>query len=117
MSLSTVEMLFIIRTNIFALLSPQGISRAPLLFLMALLTWGLGIATIYPAGALIVVFEAQIITEHHNLSVMNPPLPPQLDLAGDDNYPTLGGDALGDGQEASRPGEPQNPSNRFFSYR
>ena len=116
MSLSTVEILFIIRTNIFALLKPQGIYSAPLLCLMALLTWGLGIATIYPAGALTVVFDAQTITELHNLSVMNPPLPPNLDLAGDVNFPTLGGAALSDGREASAEGEPQNPDTRYFSY-
>lgn len=116
MSLSTVEMLFILRTNIFALLKPQGLYRAPLLWLMALLTWGLSIATIYPAGALTVAFEAQTITELHNMSVMNPPLPPNLDLAGDDNFPTLAGKAISGGKMASAPGEPSGPNFQFFSY-
>ena len=118
MSLSTIEMLFIIRTNIFALLKPQGIYRAPLLCLMALLTWALGIATIYPAGALTVVFEAQTITELRNISVMNPTPPSHLDLGGEGNFPILGGrDALVDGREAALAGQPQTPDARWFSYK
>lgn len=117
MSLSTVEMLFVIRTNILALINPHGIRRAPLLFLMALLIWCVGLATVYPPGALIVVFQAQEFTEPRNLSVMNPPLPLHLDLAGDDNFPTLGGDAVTSGRVASPIGALQNPELRWFSYR
>ena len=116
MSLSTVEMLFVIRTNIIALLNPHGIRRAPLLFFMALLIWCVGLATVYPPGALIVGFQAQEFTEPRNLSVMNPPLPLHLDLAGDDNFPTLGGDAIISVRQASPIGAPQNPSFRCFSY-
>jgi hypothetical protein len=116
MSLSTIETLFVIRTNMLALLSPQGIWRAPLLFFMALLIWSVGLATIYPPAALIVVFQAHTFTEPHNLSVMNPPLPLHLDLAGEDNFPTLSGDALTDGKEAAASGAPENPDLRWFSY-
>ena len=116
MSLSTVEMLFVIRTDMLALLNPRGIRRAPLLFLMALLVWCIGLATIYPPGALIVVFQAQEFTEHRNLSVMNPPLPLHLDLAGDDNFPTLSGVALQTGAAGAGVGEPENPPYRYFSY-
>jgi len=116
MTLSTVEMLFVIRTNIIALLNPHGIRRAPLLFLMALLIWCVGIATVYPPGALVVVFKPQDFTEPRNLSVMNPPLPLHLDLAGYDNFPTLGGYAVKSGNEASPIGAPQNPELRWFSY-
>jgi hypothetical protein len=116
MSLSTIETLFVIRTNILALLSPQGIWRAPLLFFMALLIWSVGLATIYPPAALIVVFQAHTFTEPHNLSVMNPPLPLHLDLAGEDNFPTLSGDVLTDGKEAAASGAPENPDLRWFSY-
>jgi hypothetical protein len=94
MSLSTVEMLFVIRTNIFALLRPHGICRAPLLFLIAHLTWGLGIATIYPAGALTVVFNAQKFTENYNMSVMNPPVPANLDFLKSNSFSTLCGGRL-----------------------
>jgi len=116
MSLSTVEMLFVIRTNIIALLNPHGIRRAPLLFLMALLIWCVGLATVYPPGALIVVFKAQEFTEPRNLSVMNPPLPLHLDLAGVEDFPTLGGHTLTSGSEASPMGAQQNPELRWFSY-
>ena len=117
MSLSTVEMLFVIRKNILALLNPQGIRRAPLLFLMAMLIWCIGLATIYPPGALIVVFQAQEFTESRNLSVMNPPLPLYLDLAGDENFPTLSGVALETMAPGGYPGEPENPPSRYFVYR
>ena len=117
MSLSTVEMLFIIRTNIFALLNPHGIWKAPLLFLMALLIWCVGLATIYPPGALTVVFQAQDFTEPRNLSIMNPPLPLHLDLAGNDSFPTLSGDALSTGYAASLNGTSQRTQRtRIFNY-
>jgi hypothetical protein len=60
-----------------------------LLFLMALLVWCLGLATVYPPGALIVVSEPHTFTENYNMSVMNPPVPKDLDLAGNDTFPTL----------------------------
>ena len=82
MSLSTIEMLFLIRTDLIAFLNPHRIWRAPLLFLMALLTWCVGSATIYPPSTLTVDLRAQEYTEYHNMSVMNPPIPPRLDLAG-----------------------------------
>jgi hypothetical protein len=57
---------------------------------MALLVWCLGLATIYPPGSLIVTFEAHTFTESHNMSVMNPPIPQDLDFARNDSFPTLG---------------------------
>jgi hypothetical protein len=89
-SLSTIENLFVIRTNLLALSDFRVIWRAPLLFLLALLVWCLGLAVIYPPGALIVTFEAHTFTENYNMSVMNPPVPQDLDLAGNDTFPTLG---------------------------
>ncbi|KAI8932498.1 hypothetical protein NX059_010680 [Plenodomus lindquistii] len=61
---------------------------------MALLVWCLGIATIYPPGALIVTFEAHMFTENYNMSVLNPPVPQNLDLAANDTFPTLGSPGL-----------------------
>jgi hypothetical protein len=116
MPFSTVEMLFVTRNNILALLNPQGIRRAPLLFLMALLIWCLGIATIYPPGALVVVFEAQTFTENHNMSVMNPIVPPHLDLVGDDSFSTLGLNPLHTVNIMPGPHSPQNPV-RVFRYK
>lgn len=44
---------------------------------------------IYPPGALIVVLAASNYTENHNMSVMNPPIPQELDLGGNDTFPML----------------------------
>ncbi|KAH9872612.1 hypothetical protein J1614_005005 [Plenodomus biglobosus] len=88
-SLSTIEKLFVFRTNIVALGHLRSMLRAPLLFLMALLIWCLGLATIYPPGALIVMLEAHTFTENYNMSVMNPPVPQDLDLAGIRAFPIL----------------------------
>ncbi|KAF2877373.1 hypothetical protein BDV95DRAFT_144558 [Massariosphaeria phaeospora] len=89
MSLATIEKLFILRTNLLALGDLRGILRAPLLFFMALLVWCLGLATIYPPGALIVTFDAHTFTDNYNMSVLNPPIPQNLDFAGNDSFPTL----------------------------
>jgi hypothetical protein len=92
MSLETIEKLFVIRSNLLAMGDLRSIWRTPLLFLMALLVWCLGIATIYPPGALIVTFEAHNYTENRNVSVMNPPVPQNLKFYTEDetNFPTLG---------------------------
>jgi hypothetical protein len=90
MRLATIEKLFILRGNLLALCDLGSTWRAPLLVLMALLVWCLGLATIYPPGALIVTFEAHTFTESHNMSVMNPPVPQHLNYAQDDKFPTLG---------------------------
>jgi hypothetical protein len=67
-----------------------------LLVFMALFLWCLGIATIYPPGALIVTFEAYTFTEKANLSVINPPIPPDLDFASNGSFPTLSRGDFGD---------------------
>jgi apolipoprotein N-acyltransferase len=91
MSLSAIEKLFVFRTNILVLGDLHSIWRAPLLFLMALLVWCLGIATIYPPGALIVTFEAHNYTEDRNVSLMNPPVPQDLEfLDNNTTFPALG---------------------------
>jgi hypothetical protein len=89
MSLETIETLFAIRSNLIAMGDLRSIWRTPLLFLMALLVWSLGIATIYPPGALIVTFEAHNYTENRNISVMNPPVPQELNTGGNDTFPQL----------------------------
>jgi hypothetical protein len=103
MSLSAIEKLFVFRTNI-------------LVFLMALLVWCLGIATIYPPGALIVTFEAHKYTENLNMSVMNPPVPRNLDLAGNDTFPTLGEATFIRARDAQQLDESANPWQRIFRY-
>jgi hypothetical protein len=89
MPLAMIEKLFVFRTNILVLGDLRSIWRAPLLFLMALLVWCLGLATIYPPGALIVTFEAHNYTENFNMSVMNPLVPEELNLGGNDTFPRL----------------------------
>jgi hypothetical protein len=92
MSLETIEKLFVIRSNLLAMGDLRSIRRTPLLFLMALLVWSLGIATIYPPGALIVTFVAHNYTENRNVSVMNPPVPQNLKFYTEDetSFPTFG---------------------------
>jgi hypothetical protein len=92
MSLETIEKLFVIRSNLLAMGDVRSIWRTPLLFLMALLVWYLGIATIYPPGALIVTFEAHNYTENHNVSVINRQFPSisSLILRMKPVFPTLG---------------------------
>jgi hypothetical protein len=115
-SLSTIEKLFAFRTNILALSHLRSIRRAPLLFLMALLVWCLGLATVYPPGALIVISQAHSFTENYNMSVMNPPVPKDLDLAGNATFPTLVNNGYSfsttDIREADKPISRQ----RMFSY-
>jgi hypothetical protein len=95
MSLGTIEKLFVLRHNLLAMGDPRSIWATPLLYLMALLVWCLGIATIYPPGALIVTFEAHTFTEKQNMSVMNPTVPEDLKFYNIDNtFPTLAGPRL-----------------------
>jgi hypothetical protein len=86
--LNTIEKLFTLRTSVLAMCDMRSIWRAPLLFLMALFVWCLGIATIYPPGALVVTFEAHTFTKESNMSVMNPPIPRDLDFTQHD-FPKL----------------------------
>lgn len=51
---ATIELLFTIRTNPFLLFRPAVIRCTPVLFLCALLTWSIYIATSLPPGALTV---------------------------------------------------------------
>jgi hypothetical protein len=99
MALPMIETLFTIRTNILALSDLQGIQRAPLLFSMALLIWCLGVATIYPPGALTVTLEPHNSITSHNITVMNPPLPlnySDIPVSPDPDdalkFPSLGGE-------------------------
>jgi hypothetical protein len=89
MPLAAIEKLFVFRTNVLVLGDLRSICRAPLLFLMALLIWCLGLATIYPPGALIVTFEAHNYTENRKVSIMNPPIPQELNFGGNDTFPRL----------------------------
>jgi len=85
----TVEKLFILRTNIFAMCDFRSTWRSPTLIVMALSVWCLGLATIYPPGALIVAIEPYTFTKELNIAVMNPPIPRDLNFTADATFPTL----------------------------
>jgi hypothetical protein len=116
MSLDTIEKLFILRTNLFALGDLRVVWRAPLLFLMALSVWCLGLATIYPPGSLIVTFEGHTLTEIHNMSVMNPPVPQNLDFSKNDSFPTLGTFYIDGSVFASFESDDGEPDRRVLGY-
>jgi hypothetical protein len=86
---------------------------------MALFVWCLGIATIYPPGALVVTSESYISTERSNMSVMNPPIPSDLDFTQHD-FPKLsfGGINFQAGVNLNVNGETsyEGPSAASFAY-
>lgn len=52
MKVSTIELLFTIRTNLFMVFRLAVIRAAPVLFLIALVMWGSQVATSFPPGAI-----------------------------------------------------------------
>ena len=55
MKVSTIELLFTIRTNLFLLLRPAVIHASPVLFALAALMWASQVVTSFPPGALTVI--------------------------------------------------------------
>jgi len=55
MKVSTIELLFTIRTNIFLLLRPVVIQASPVLFALAVLMWASQVVTSFPPGAITVI--------------------------------------------------------------
>jgi hypothetical protein len=91
-SVSLIEKLFVLRSNVFALGDPRAIWRAPVLFSMALFVWCLGIATIYPPGALTVGLLPSTSTSDMEVLSMNRPPPTEFDpntFARPEPFPTL----------------------------
>jgi hypothetical protein len=86
MSLSEVERLFVIRSDIIAFSNPRGIWKTPLLFLIALLVWCLKVAMIYPPGALSVTLEPHTSIEPRNMSVMNPVVSDHVEVSFRNEY-------------------------------
>ncbi|KAH7130187.1 hypothetical protein B0J11DRAFT_430405 [Dendryphion nanum] len=72
--LKQIEQLFTARSNL-ALGDIRVIWRAPLLLAIAASLWSLGIAMIYPPGALTVGLKAYSSTKNFTISVMNPKFP------------------------------------------
>lgn len=91
-SISLIEKLFTSRTNALALFDPRVIARAPLLFLMALYVWCIGIAMIYPPGSLTVASVPHVSTHFRELLVVSPPSAPENTpglFGNGDLWPTL----------------------------
>jgi len=91
-----------------------------MLIVMALSVWCLGLATIYPPGALIVSIEPYTSTEELDIAVMNPPIPRDLDFAGNESFPTLsfGGFGFQAGVSLTVNGKPvdASPNARTLAY-
>lgn len=70
---SLIESLFRVRSNAFELLNLKLARHAPILLLAAALSWVVGLATIYPPGALVIHSEPNWFLTKVNASIMNPP--------------------------------------------
>jgi hypothetical protein len=88
--ISRIEKLFILRTNLLALADHKAILKAPILFLMALFVWCIGIAAIYPPGSITVGSHPHAAMEMMEVSVMNPTPPTGMDLDAYVRLPSLG---------------------------
>jgi hypothetical protein len=79
LKISLIEDLFQIRSNIWTLASPKVIRKAPLLFVMAALSWLVPLATIYPPTALTIQSELHTTFTNVNASTMNSTLAFELE--------------------------------------
>lgn len=68
LQVATIEELFQIRANILRLLKPSVLRHAPVLFSLAVVSWILPVAMIYPPGALVVGLDNRAIPTHFNVS-------------------------------------------------
>jgi hypothetical protein len=81
LKISLIEDLFQIRNNIWTLASPRIVQKAPLLFVMAALSWLVPLATVYPPTALTIQSELLTTFTNVNASIMNSTLPFELAVA------------------------------------
>lgn len=70
--ISLVEQLFVFRNNVLAMGNWRAVWRAPILFLMALYIWCIGIAMAYPPGSLTVMSLAHKTTDSREVTTFNP---------------------------------------------
>lgn len=68
-----IEELFQIRANALRLFNPTLLRYAPTLFLIAMISWLIPVATIYPPGAMVVELEARQISQQFNVSLIPQP--------------------------------------------
>ncbi|KAF2125621.1 hypothetical protein P153DRAFT_359973 [Dothidotthia symphoricarpi CBS 119687] len=67
-----IEELFQIRNNAVRLLNPALARYTPVLLSIALFSWLVPLAMIYPPGALVVGLETRLVDENFNISVIPP---------------------------------------------
>lgn len=72
LKLSLIEDLFQIRSNVVGIARLQVLRQTPLLFLVAVLSWLVPLAMVYPPGALTIQTELHRSMTRVNASVMNP---------------------------------------------
>lgn len=73
--ISHIEDLFQIRSNLWTLASLTIVRKAPLLFIMAALSWLVPLAMVYPPTALTIQSELHTTFTNVNASIMNSTLP------------------------------------------
>jgi hypothetical protein len=89
LEVGVVEELFQIRANAIRLLKPSVLRYAPTLFSIAMISWLLPIAMIYPPGALVVGLEYLHVPEQFNVSVIpreGTILPATAQVNGDEEF-------------------------------
>ena len=79
LGISEIEQMFTMRQNLISLAAPRVVWKAPVLCLMAGYVWLIGIAMIYPPGALTVKLDIHPKTELFNMSVLQPKLSSNFD--------------------------------------
>lgn len=67
MKVSTIELIFAIRTNFFILFAPVVVKAAPVLALLALVMWMSQVVTSFPPGAINI--EIAVMETYRTLSV------------------------------------------------
>lgn len=82
--------MFTMRQNLISLTAPRVVLKAPLLFLMAGYVWLIGIAMIYPPGALTVKLDIHPKTGLFNMSVLQPNLSGNFDPLDYDSFELSG---------------------------
>ncbi|KAH7074435.1 hypothetical protein BKA63DRAFT_595919 [Paraphoma chrysanthemicola] len=105
LQLSLIDDLFQIRSNLLGLCNHKVFRQAPILFLVATLSWLVPLATIYPPGALTIQTELFVSTTMVNASILNP-ITNQSDVR-----------SLADIERVSREGTPgYSLSSRYSQY-
>jgi hypothetical protein len=71
MKVSTIELLFNIRTNLLVLLRPAALKATPILFALAILMWSSQVVISFPPGALTIESTQRVSFNEINVSTFN----------------------------------------------